>query len=36
MHRAMLEPVLEQCDERLVEIDVEAAHDRENRTTHQG
>ena len=24
MHRAVLEPVLEQCDERLVEIDVEA------------
>jgi hypothetical protein len=23
MHRAVLEPVLEQCDERLVEIDVE-------------
>ena len=30
MHRAVLEPVLEQCDERLVEIDVEAAHDQAN------
>ena len=28
MHRAVLEPVLEQRDERLVEIDVEAAHDQ--------
>jgi hypothetical protein len=27
MHRAMLEPVLEQCDERLVEIGVETAND---------
>ena len=27
MHRAVLEPVLEQCDERLVEIGVETAND---------
>jgi hypothetical protein len=27
MHRAVLEPVLEQCDARLVEIGVETAND---------
>ena len=27
MHRAVLEPVLEQCDERLVEISIETVND---------